>query len=216
MDRNILAFFLREGSKAASDLMRIKVMASQRDALKVSKDRIDTIPAPTSPPSITSAPRPLVTALHPHSSEPAVTDDSTLTFQLDFLLDELLHLETDHLPRQGKIGGYPCDCIAKASRELRRHARETIPIAARAGYDSKLFADIADEADYLMEVGTLAAVRSGEYRGEYLKHAGIISNYRKQIDRLLVENKQVGSADCPECRRVKELAKIELGTGAAA
>jgi len=50
-------------------------------------------------------------------------------YQLDLiLLDDLDHLETEHLPSKGRIAGVPCDCISKAGRSLRRHARETIPM----------------------------------------------------------------------------------------
>jgi len=135
-------------------------------------------------------------ALEPH----------TLEYQLDLLLDELSHLETEHLPAKGRLLKIPCDCISKASRSLRRHARETIPIAAREGKDTTLFDTIAEEADYLMGIGTLEAVKSGKYDAEYLSHSGVISNFRKSVDKMLAEVKS--GADCPECEELRRLSRV--------
>jgi hypothetical protein len=129
----------------------------------------------------------------------------TLEYQLDRLLDELQHLETEHLPAKGRLLQRACDCISKASRSLRRHARETIPIAAREGKDTSLFDSIAEEADYLMGIGTLEAVKSGKYDAEYLSHSGVISNFRKQVDKMLAEVKS--GPDCPECEELRRLSR---------
>lgn len=138
--------------------------------------------------------------------EPSGEEPHTLEYQLDLLLDELQHLETEHLPAKGRLLKSPCDCIAKASRSLRRHARETIPIAAREGKDTSLFDAIAEEADYLMGIGTLEAVKSGKYDAEYLSHSGVISNFRKSVDKMLAEVKS--GADCPECEEIRRLSRV--------
>lgn len=90
-------------------------------------------------------------------------------YQLDLILDDLDHLETEHLPSKGSIAGVPCDCISKAGRSLRRHARETIPIAARQARETKVYSEVAPWAERIMEIGTVEAVASGQYDEEYLR-----------------------------------------------
>ena len=114
----------------------------------------------------------------------SVSDTTTLDYQIDRLIDDLQHLETEHLPAQGRIAGKTCDCIAKAARDLRRHSLETIPIASRQGKDAKLFSELASRADHLIEIGNLEAVNSGNYDEEYLRQAGQISTYRKQVEKM--------------------------------
>jgi hypothetical protein len=131
--------------------------------------------------------------------EKAVTDEETLTYQHDRLLDELLHLETEHLPTKGRIAGKPCDCIAKAARELRRHARETIPIASRQGKDAKFYSELSEWAGTLIEIGSSDAVASGKYDNIYLQEAGTASKFRKQIESELGQPCE----GCPEVRELK-------------
>ena len=145
----------------------------------------------------TPLPKPPEIALEAHS----------LDYQLDTLLDDLQHLETEHLPAQGRLQGLPCDCIAKAARDLRRHARETIPIAARESKEATIFSEMAAEGDRLIEIGTVEAVRSGLYDAEYLKHAGTISNYRKAVERMRQELSPKSQEPCPECETLKELSR---------
>jgi hypothetical protein len=159
--------------------------------------------APESPGAAITTTGALKTA--PGASSEAPETPHTLEYQLDLLLDDLSHLETEHLPAKGRLLGRPCDCIAKASRSLRRHARETIPIAGREGKDTTLFDALAQEGDYLMGVGTLEAVKSGKYDSEYLSHAGIISNFRKSVDKMLAEVKS--GPDCPECEELRQLSR---------
>jgi hypothetical protein len=74
-------------------------------------------------------------------------------YQLDLILDDLDHLETEHLPSRGRIAGVPCDCISKAGRSLRHHARETIPIAARQARETKVYQAVASWAERIMGTG---------------------------------------------------------------
>ena len=118
------------------------------------------------------------------SPQIGISDASTLDYQIDRLVDDLQHLETEHLPAKGRIANQPCDCIAKAARDLRRHALETIPIASRQSKDAQLFSELASRADHLIEIGNLEAVNSGNYDEEYLRQAGQISSYRKQVEKM--------------------------------
>ena len=139
-------------------------------------------------------------------SAESITDEETLRYQLDLIVDELQHLETEHLPMQGRIAGKPCDCIAKAARGLRRHAKETIPIAARQGKDTSVYSQMATWADGLMQIGTLDAVVTGEYDEEYLKQAGTASDLRKVFQKLLGEAKPKGFREtCEECGALEDL-----------
>ena len=128
-----------------------------------------------------------------------VSDDSTYRFQLDLLIDNATDLETVHLPNKGRIGGKPCDCIMKHSRILRAHAKETIPIASRQGKESRIFAELSTLADHLMEIGTKEAVESGQYDDEYLKQAGVMSNYRKKLEDLLGQAHTSYAEECVNC-----------------
>ncbi|MDP2660734.1 MAG: hypothetical protein Q8R28_08395 [Dehalococcoidia bacterium] len=120
----------------------------------------------------------------PHEHPEAVTDQETLQYQLDELLDDLQHLETEHLPAKGLLMGKPCDCMSKAARDLRRHARETIPIAARQGKDPALFDRIAAWADKFVRIGTAEEVGSGRHTDEYLRGAGEASSLRKELNQF--------------------------------
>lgn len=119
--------------------------------------------------------------LSPAPETEHVSEEATLSYQFDLLQDDLQHLE-EHLAAKGRIGGRACDCIQKAARSVRRHALETIPIAARQGKDAKLFAEIAEVGNHLVQIGTLDAVNSGKYDEEYLKYAGAVSSFRKQVE----------------------------------
>lgn len=129
-----------------------------------------------------------------------VSEADTYKYQCDLILDELQHLEVEHLPNKGRIFGKTCDCIAKASRSLRRLAKETIPIAARAGKNPKLFDEIASWADHMMAIGTAQAVESGEYDEVYLQEAGTASAFRKQIQKEL--------EGCTHCNDLNDLKKF--------
>lgn len=118
------------------------------------------------------------------STAPEFQEANSLEYQYDLLLDDLQHLETEHLPAQGRIGGLPCDCIAKAGRDLRRHARETIPIAAREELDASIFASMAAEGEQLIGIGTSDKVSSGQFDQIYLTHAGTISTLRKELEKM--------------------------------
>ncbi len=76
------------------------------------------------------------------------------------------------------------NCIAKAGRDLRRHARETIPIAAREGLDASIFASMAAEGEQLIGIGTSDKVSSGQHDQDYLRHAGVASNLRKELEKM--------------------------------
>jgi hypothetical protein len=145
-----------------------------------------------------------------------VSDAQTLAYQLDRLIDDALHLETEHLPNQGRIEGLACDCIAKAARDLRRHAKETIPIAARQGHDPVVYSEAAAWAEYMIAIGSLEAVESGKHDQEYLVEAGRASNFRKEFERLHSELKgqkgqksqikgQKTEEPCPTCAGVQSL-----------
>ncbi|MBA7480227.1 hypothetical protein ES707_15676 [subsurface metagenome] len=142
------------------------------------------------------------------AQEPMVgaSNETTLKYQLDHIIDDLEHLETEHLPYQGRLNGEPCDCIAKAARSLRRHAVETIPIAARQGEGAQIFSAMKDWAQHLIDIGTINQVVSGRYDDEYLAQAGDASNYRKQVEAIFTK---VGTnpSDCPTCGEARESIK---------
>lgn len=141
----------------------------------------------------------------------AVSEAETLNYQLDLLLDDLAHLETEHLPQRGRINGKACDCIAKAGRSLRRHALETIPIAGRQGIDASIFSDLADRADRLITIGTAQAVTIGEHDGEYLSAAGELSLLRKSLETL--KSKVVASCEgCAIVKPVKQWLRDRQGS----
>lgn len=168
--------------------------------------KLDKFEAPVVQKEATQTTQTTQTTIHNTGTAVETTSSSeeprTLEYQLDLLLDDLSHLE-EHLPAKGKLLGTACDCIAKASRSLRRHARETIPIAAREGKGTGPFDAIALEADYLMGIGTLEAVKSGKYDAEYLSHSGVISKFRKSVDKMLAEVKE-----CPECEEIRRLSQL--------
>lgn len=138
------------------------------------------------------------------STVPHVSEDATLNYQLDLILDDLQHLETEHLPRQGRILGKSCDCISKSARDLRRHSLETIPIAARQGVSPKLFSEMANVANHLVQIGTLSAVNSGKYDDEYLQQAGVMSAFRKQVNEMMAGHPDTSEhrESCPRCREL--------------
>lgn len=185
----------------ASDLIDRGLSVIDKVSSKLDKFTVTETPQMKSPETTRTTTSALKTVPGASGEEP-----HTLEYQLDHLLDELQHLETEHLPAKGRLLGSACDCISKAARSLRRHARETIPIAAREGKETSLFDAIAEEADYLMGIGTLEAVRSGKYDSEYLSHAGTISNFRKSVDKMLAEVK--GGTDCPECEELRRLSRV--------
>jgi len=128
-----------------------------------------------------------------------VTDDSTYRYQLGLLIDNATDLEAVHLPNQGRINGQSCDCIAKHARILRAHAKETIPIASRIGKDTRVYAELASLFYQLMTIGTKEAVESGKHDQEYLEYAGVVSNYRKQLEELLGQAHISYTEQCKDC-----------------
>ncbi len=183
------------------DSERTRHQARQRSSeLKEAAEKL-----PSSPEITTGIP---TTSIETGTKPPEIALEAhSLDYQLDTLLDDLQHLETEHLPAQGRLQGLPCDCIAKVARDLRRHARETIPIAAREGIDATIFSEMAAEGEHLIEIGTVETVRTGVYDAEYLKHAGTISNYRKAVESMRAELRQKGDRSCPECATLKELSR---------
>ena len=114
-----------------------------------------------------------------------------------------MEVETDntYVTLQGAIH----NCIAKGGRELRRHAMETIPIAARQGTDPEIFSSLAKWANHIMDIGTLDAVQSGEYDAEYLAQAGNASNIRKQLESMLAELRKTYKQECATCPSLTSL-----------
>ena len=142
----------------------------------------------------------------PPVPEDKISDEETLRYQLDLILDDLQHLETEHLPGQGRIAGKVCDCIAKAARDLRRHTRETVPIAARQGRDTTLYSQVAAWAQEMVRIGTADMVASGQFDEEYPRQAGVASVLRKAFEGLAAEVRPKGfRATCTECGPAEDL-----------
>lgn len=142
----------------------------------------------------------------PPAPEDKISDEETLRYQLEAIVDDLQHLETEHLPAQGRIAGKVCDCISKAARDLRRHARETVPIAARQGKDTALYSQVAAWAQEMVRIGTADMVASGQFDEEYLRQAGVASTLRKAFEGLAAEVRPKGFREsCAECGPVEDL-----------
>lgn len=136
----------------------------------------------------------------PASKTPTVSDAQTLDYQLDRIIDDLQHLETEHLPAMGIIAGAACDCISKSARSLRFHSQETIPIAARQGKDARIFAEMAQWADHFVKIGTQDEVSTGTHTDEYLRGAGEASAFRKRVNAYV--------AECKPCQAKAKLAAL--------
>lgn len=134
------------------------------------------------------------------SAQTSVSDAQTLEYQLDRIIDDLQHLETEHLPAQGLIMGKACDCISKASRSLRFHSQETIPIATRQGKDARIFAEMAQWADHFVKIGTQDEVSTGTHTDEFLRGAGEASAFRKRVNAY--------AAECKPCQAKAKLAAL--------
>lgn len=197
MKRKTLAYLVDTGTKVISDGLRV-YLSKPKPRPEEEEVRVTPSVAVVATPTIVTPEVPL--------SPPGLQADS-LSYQLELLADDLDALATEHLPNQGKIQGKICDCLAKHGRELRRHARETIPIASREGKDATIFSEMVATGDRLIEIGTPAAVKTGLYNAEYLKLAGVVSNYYKQVDKMLRERGKQGECDEPECQEMKELWK---------
>jgi nitrogen fixation-related uncharacterized protein len=50
-----------------------------------------------------------------------------------------------------------------------------------------------------MSIGTKEAVESGQYDDEYLRQAGVMSNYRKQLENLLGQAHISYTEQCENC-----------------
>jgi hypothetical protein len=106
--------------------------------------------------------------------------------------------------------------IIPLDSELSRHARETIPIAARQGKHNALYSEAGSWAERMMEIGTQDAVASGQYDEEYLREAGTAPKFRKGFQRLYNDAKSQNSEEaqgksekseqpCPECVTLQEV-----------
>lgn len=174
---------LREAVKDARDLI-----GGVRDGIRSVADEIRVEPL-ESPPEGSSQAR------EPYQG---VSEGETFDYQIDQLVDDLQHL-TEHLSNQGRLAGKPCDCIAKAARDARRHATETISIASRQGKPPRIFAEIAAWAERLIPIGTLEAASSGQYDDVYLEESGTASRFRKEVEKLKGE-----CETCPSMLDLKE------------
>ena len=130
------------------------------------------------------------------SSRSGVSDEATLRYQLDHIITPLRQLEL-HLAEGCKIEGIPCDCCAKASFDVRNFSQETIPIAARQGQPTDIFAEMAAWAQNIEVIGSEASSRSGTYETSYHQESGAASRYRKQLQRMMDELR--GVEECPSC-----------------
>lgn len=128
-----------------------------------------------------------------------VSDAETLQYQVDNIVNELVQLETLHLPAGGRIMGKSCDCIAKHSRIIKALAQETIPIAARQGKDSGIYSQLAEWAKEMQKIGTKVAVDSGQFAERYRAESGEASKFRKAIE---------SGKDCPTCGEPKRLSEF--------
>ena len=78
---------------------RLKHLEEMRDMLPSAEEQ-EVTPAPMESPT-----QPVV---EEKETTIGVSDSQTLAYQLDRLIDDILHLETEHLPNQGRIAGLPC------------------------------------------------------------------------------------------------------------
>ncbi len=105
----------------------------------------------------------------------SVTDKETLGYQLAHLIDEMSQLET-HLSEGCVIAGKRCSCCLKHSQKADLFARETIPIASRAGVDLKIFNAISQWASQV--ANTSPSVENEVFQRE----SGQASIFRKQLE----------------------------------
>jgi len=195
MDRKALAYLIDTGSKLASDGLRLAIRHAMVPKAKTGEQTTD-----------------VKTSVAVVESSVVITPEvplgaDSLAYQLELLADDLDALATEHLPNQGKIQGKICDCLAKHGRELRRHARETIPIASREGKDATIFSEMVATGDRLIEIGTPAAVKTRMYDAEYLRLAGVVSNYYKQVNKMMRERHNKSECGEPECDELTKLWK---------
>jgi hypothetical protein len=196
MNNEVWSLLIMGGTKLISEFIRYRPLTSDN-------------PQPESTVRITAEGSPETTNVTQLNT---VSNTETLAYQLDLILDDISHLETEHLPAQGKILGKPCDCIAKAGRSLHRHAIETVSIAARQKKYPAVFSKLADIGSSCMAIGTLDAVASKQYDNEYLTLAGDISILRKQVDALhSVVQKAINETDvAPSGKAGKREPKAEV------
>ncbi len=162
----------------------------------------ETIPLSTAAAASTvvERPKPVAETKTPEGKAASgVTDAETLQYQLEGLVDELSELESRHLPAGGKILGKSCDCISKHARAVRRLAKETIPIATRQGKDPKVYQAMVEWADEIAQIGTKAAVDSGQFKDRYPRESGNASKFRKALE---------SGGDCPTCKEPKRLGQF--------
>ena len=188
---------ITKGIDYASQLVEIVGKGIDKVADALGKE--DRPPAATKERSLTKTSPKTEPSTQPETSSGA-SNEVTLKYQLDLILDDLEHLEVEHLPGQGRLNGEICDCIAKAAISLRRHAKETVPIASRQGEDPHLFSELTGWAQHLMDIGTIDQVTTGQHDDEYLEQAGTASNYRKRVAPMFAKV-------CPHCEEVREKAK---------
>jgi len=135
------------------------------------------------------------------SATPSVSDKDTLLYQLNHLVAILSQLEI-HLSEGCKIMGIPCDCCAKHALQASTFAMETIPIAARMGKETNIYQDIASWTPHIEEIDTPEKVNSGDYDEIYRKESGTASQFRKQVQSMIVELTK--GEDCPGCEEMRE------------
>jgi hypothetical protein len=85
---------------------------------------------------------------------------------------------------------------------------ETIPIAARQGAEAKIFMEIAQWANHLIDIGNLTSVQSGKFDDEYLSQSGTASKFRKRLEAELSELKKSHREECETCQSLTSLKEF--------
>ncbi len=135
------------------------------------------------------------------SATASVSDKDTLLYQLDHLVAVLSQLEI-HLSEGCKIMGVACDCCGKHALQARTFATETISIAARMGKPTAIYTEISTWAPTIETIDTPEKVESGDYDETYRKESGTASQFRKQVQSMIVELTK--DEDCPGCEEMRE------------
>ncbi|MBA7639509.1 hypothetical protein ES703_47167 [subsurface metagenome] len=98
--------------------------------------------------------------------------------------------------------GVPCDCCGKHALQARTFAAETISIAARMGKPTAIYSEISTWAPTIEAIDTPEKVESGDYDETYRKESGTASQFRKQVQSMIVELTK--GEDCPGCEEMRE------------
>lgn len=99
-----------------------------------------------------------------------------------------------------------CDCCQKHAIDVEMFALETIPIASRMGIASSIFSEIAAWAKRIQDISSVRQIESGKFDEQYITEAGVVSTFRKSVDKMLTEVKT--GADCPECEELRRLSRL--------